>query len=317
MPISKNFDLRKKILDGLIAKRLPAYSREELFDKLNNTLLDVDYQEISKRQFAYDIEQLKLEAFRLNGELKYNRSTRYYYYEPEDFSITGIPVSNKDIELLTQAIAILKQINGLKTTRELEIIIERLAEKIGVNVSDLDDVILFDNVPGLRGIEHLNGLLNAAIAKTPINISYKAFGKPKSEFTLHPYFLKEYNNRWYIFGLNEKYKEINNIPLDRILAFEEASIGFDNGKNQSPKSYFKDIIGVTRNDTPRETLYFEFKMPRGNYVLTKPLHHSQKEELSTNDKLVVSIKVIPNKELESLIASFGGDCKQIFSQDLN
>jgi len=41
-----------------------------------------------------------------------------------------------------------------------------------------------------------------------------------------------------------------------------------------------------------------------SYVQTKPLHPSQKSEW-LDDKLPVTIEVIPNYELESLILSFG------------
>jgi len=311
MPISKNFDIRRKILDRLIAKRVPTYSRQQLFEKLNDILFDDEYPEISFRQFNYDIDEMKLEALKAGGELKYSRSGKQYYYEPEGFSLTGVPIQQKDIELLTQAIAILKQINGLSSTREIELIIERLAEKIGVQVNDLDDIIVFDMVPDLKGIDHLHTLLNCIIQKQPIVLHYKPFNKDAFSYIFHPYFLKEFNNRWYVFGWNEEYEEIYNVPLDRIVAYEDATVQYDESHRVSIHEYFKDIIGVTRRNAPVEELVYKFKMPRGYYVLTKPLHPSQEVIKQTKDMLIVKISVIPNKELEAVINSFGEDVEAI------
>ena len=311
MPISKNFDLRRKILDRLIAKRVPKYSRQQLFDKLNEILVEDKYPEISMRQFSYDIDQMKLDALRDGGELNYDRRNKQYYYDPESFSLTGIPIQQKDIELLTQAIAILKSINGLRSTRELELIIERLAEKIGVSVKDLEGVIVFDEVPDLKGIEHLNRLLNKIIEKQVIVMHYKPYEGNEISYIFHPYFLKEYNNRWYVIGWNEEEDMIYNVPLDRIVDFEDSYSEYNDTKRVSSTSYFKDIIGLRKNDGKPQKLTYQFQKPRAYYVETKPLHHSQKKVKETENYIQFEINVIPNPELKSLISSFGDDVKSV------
>lgn len=45
------------------------------------------------------------------------------------------------------------------------------------------------------------------------------------------------------------------------------------------------------------------------YVLSKPLHGSQKVILNNESELIVSIEVIPNYELETLILSYGDRVK--------
>jgi len=73
--------------------------------------------------------------------------------------------------------------------------------------------------------------------------------------------------------------------------------------------YFYDIIGVTRyQDKEPESVVLEFTKDVAPYIQTKPLHPSQKTEW-VDDRLRVTIEVIPNYELESLILSFGEKVK--------
>ena len=306
MPVNKNYDLRKKILDRLIMKK--RYGKEELLDELNDQLSADSYPIISMRQLGYDIDAMKTEALKLDGEIIYSRGDKCYYYEPEDFSLTGIPINKDDIQLLTQALAILRQINGLKNSRELESIIERLGEKLGISTEDLGEILVFDNVPGLKGIEHLNGLLKMVIDKQPILLQYQRYADPEPQLlTVHPYFLKEYRGRWYVFGWNDEARKIHNYPLDRIIAFDEAYVEFDDKHRVSCQSWLKDVVGVTRNDGKAQTIEFKLKKPRGYYVETKPIHPSQKKVNENENEMTFKIKVIPNKELDSVLASFGED----------
>ena len=70
--------------------------------------------------------------------------------------------------------------------------------------------------------------------------------------------------------------------------------------------YFSDVVGVTiptNKDVVRVKLKFSEK--RYPYIISKPLHESMRKV--DNDNHIVAIDVIPNRELESLILSFGDD----------
>lgn len=309
MPDSKNFELRKKLLDQYFSGNLANYSKDELLHKLNDQLETEGYRPISRRQLDYDIDVMKGLASRDHVELLYDKRSRRYRYSKDGYSITGIPVDQKDIEVLTQALAILKQIQGLHQTKELGSIIDRLGDRLGISTHQLEDIIQFDQVPDLKGIEHLHGLLRMVIDKQVIKIFYQAFERDIQERIIHPYFLREYNNRWYLFGKEEHIGVIFNLPLDRIKTFEDHYIPFDEASRIKPSAYFKDIVGVTRLDKPIEVVRLQFKIPRAYYVITKPIHRSQEVVAQDEDSVTIELKVIPNKELESIILSFGEDCE--------
>lgn len=310
MPENKNFEIRKKILDRYFSGNLANYTKNELLERLNNQLEIEGLKLISNRQLDYDIDALKELASRDHVELFYDKQSRRYRYNKEGYSITGIPIDKKDIEALTQALAILKQIQGLHQTRELGSIIDRLGERLRIRPGELEDIILFDQVQDLHGIEHLNGLLRKVIEKQVITIIYQPFDRDAEELIIHPYFLREYNNRWYLFGKEENVGVVFNLPLDRIRSYKDHFISFDDNSRIKPREYFRDIVGVTRLDAPLEIIRLKFKKPRAYYVITKPIHPSQKVIEEDSESITIELKLIPNKELESIILSFGKDCEK-------
>lgn len=108
---------------------------------------------------------------------------------------------------------------------------------------------------------------------------YHVFARPKEDLqiNLHPYLLKEYNRRWYLFGATENDGKLLNFSLDRVdrcipLASHKYK-EYDGDINER----FDDIIGVTLlDDSPVYQIVFWVNDKSKDYVLTKPLHDSQR-----------------------------------------
>ena len=66
------------------------------------------------------------------------------------------------------------------------------------------------------------------------------------------------------------------------------------------------------HNKPVETVLLRFSPYRFPYVVTKPLHESQR--CVDKEKCIVRIDVIPNRELEALILSYGNDV-EVLSPD--
>ena len=62
-------------------------------------------------------------------------------------------------------------------------------------------LIHFDSVPDLKGLQLLNPLYNIIARQQVVKITYLSFNasQPK-EYILHPHLLKEFRNRWFLFG---------------------------------------------------------------------------------------------------------------------
>ena len=59
-----------------------------------------------------------------------------------------------------------------------------------------------------------------------------------------------------------------------------------------------------------------FLLVNSKYIHTKPIHASQKANFLDSGELLVSIKVIPNYELEMLLLAFGEKVQVIKPQSL-
>jgi predicted DNA-binding transcriptional regulator YafY len=125
---------------------------------------------------------------------------------------------------------------------------------------------------------------------------------------IHPWYVKQYNNRWFLFGLDDQKYYITNLALDRIQSLEIAEdIPFVPNENIDFEVYFKDVIGVTipKADVEKIRIVLQFTKGQFPYITSKPLHPSQ--EILSDEECKLAIEVRPTYELDQLILSFGPD----------
>lgn len=108
-----------------------------------------------------------------------------------------------------------------------------------------------------------------------------------------------------------------NLALDRIEGLSPSNVSYIKYKQDDIKDYFKDVIGVSVNPNgePENVMLF---VDRTNapYVITKPLHHSQQVIETTDNGIVISLKVQLNFELEKEILGFGDAVRVIKPETL-
>lgn len=167
----------------------------------------------------------------------------------------------------------------------------------------------------LTNIDLLPVFYKAITNKQVLRFSYQPFGQDRFELTFHPQFLKEYNGRWFVFGdANREPFKAYNVPLDRIVG-EVCEV---NGMEYIPapkgfyQEYFKNIVGVTHEkDAKVEEVTIRTKTEyQHGLLLTKPLHHSQKESLPFGEHDSqwygeVRLTLEPNRELQGKILAYG------------
>ena len=143
-------------------------------------------------------------------------------------------------------------------------------------------------------------------------MTYKAFyEEAETPRHIHPYLLKEYNNRWFVYAYTNEYKGEGVYGLDRIKRLEKTGKKYralgTNGRLRLV-NYFKDIIGVTNfEDKKVEDIVLKVKRARANYLLTKPIHKSQKVIKENADYVWFGFHLKPNHELNAFILSYGND----------
>jgi predicted DNA-binding transcriptional regulator YafY len=205
------------------------------------------------------------------------------------------------------AIQVLSQFEGMPQFEGIQAIIAKLKTDLKTPTND-KPYIGFDSSQDLKGIEHFSALYNAVQNKTPLEITYKDFKTEEPyTFIFHPYYLKEYNNRWFLFGLNtESWKTDWNVAIDRIVSLSSVAITFIENELIDWQDYFSDMIGVSKAENAvLETVILHFNQLTGRYMENKSIHETQKHKWIDENTLEVKISVIINYELERLLLSYG------------
>ena len=186
--------------------------------------------------------------------------------------------------------------------------IERFKLSLNIDV-DGKQVVGFDECKYLRGKEYFATLLSAICNKRVLAIGYKSFQRGAvKEVLLHPYYIKEYNNRWFLLGREHGFDSISHLAFDRIEHISTVTgVSFiENKDHDFNDDYFSDIIGVTKHlEIEPQKIRLWVSPSLYPYIQTKPLHETQKLKNTDANGYEIEIEVRPNFELEQLILSYG------------
>lgn len=305
MATNKNAQLRYQILDRCFSDFRHKYTIDELINQVNDRLVDLYDTEVGVRQIREDIKYMR-DRVTYNAPIvayPYEGKKCYYRYSDPDFSIFKNELSVEDVNNLRSTIDMLGRYRGLPSNAWLEEVISNLEYRFGIKPNS-ENLISFEQNDRLKGLEHLSGLIDVVINHTTIEIHYKSFRGVEFTHTIYPYYIKEYNNRWFLFGLGEETGHIENLALDRIESYAVSDKPFKRNEIIDFNTYFDDVIGVTipNEDVKVETIRLRFSEKRFPYVLSKPIHHSQ--TMVEGEPTTIEIKVRPTRELNQLIFSF-------------
>lgn len=305
-------DERLQILHKCLKNNMAKWSVKKLHEKINNHLAGIGSKPVSERTIAADLVYLKLQKGAPVEPVREGRNVFYTYSENFDFNTPAI--TKDEYQSLLIANEVLSQLKGFALTKELQELADKLKLYINDPVQEKDPPVIFDAPTGLRYIERLQDILECILEKTVLQISYQPFGTESPvEKIIHPYCLKQYNQRWFLFGYDEINRRIDNSPVDRIAGFSPQSKPFIENSFFSQDAYFNDMIGVTKKAGQQpEHIVFRVSVARADYLVTKPLHHTQAIVSKERNGIVTfEISVLINKELISLLLSFGSDLQII------
>jgi len=187
--------------------------------------------------------------------------------------------------------------------RFLEIVntAELLTESLSDSKETLD-YISFDKGGGLKGIEHLKVLLKAIKEKRKIKFQHFSYQSEKSKkYSVKPYLLKEYQNRWYIVGVVSGINEVRTFGLDRITDIELRDELFTPDPKIKPRQNFEDAIGVVYSVDVKQIVVLSFTPNQGHYVKGLPMHKSQEVIKDDDTECRIQLYVVPNYELKQQI----------------
>ena len=308
MPINKNVLIRFLALDKCFSNHGRNYFIEDLLEACNAAIFshNENASGIQKRQLFEDIKFMES----ANGweiPLERNRIGKrvFYRYSDSNFSINMNTLSCTEFDKIKEAMEVFKRIKGIPDFHWIRKLFLKLEENF-VLKNDTSPCISFENNEYLKGLDFLGDLFHYIVEKKVLTIRYQPFQSSEvSEWLIHPYYLKQFNSRWFLFGYNPAFETISNLALDRIQSFEVVHVPFASSKVDF-ETYFEDVYGVTiSSDSQLTKLVLKASPSLAPYILTKPIHGSQKRLSLSEEGLLFSIEVFPNYELEKNILSFG------------
>lgn len=318
MPKTKSAELRIKVIDECLSDRKRKYSTAKIFERCNEELLKRDFVPITAMNSVRDdIEQIKriypgadVESYREGRNI-------YYRYADPEFSIFKTPMKPDEIIQLTQTLRLLRRFKGMPQFDWVDEIAERLGASLKLDEST-DEIVGFDENLDLEGMDNFTPLFNAIVDKQPLKLTYQSFKQDKEEtIIVHPYYLKQYNKRWFLIAWNDEKDFMANYAFDRIKGIEDANVPYKL-TDVNFFDYFEDMIGVSKDTrTEPQTVKLWVSAAQWPYIKTKPLHGATQRLVSMDEKgAVITIEVYINYELEQQILSFGEKVKVLEPAEL-
>ncbi len=242
--------------------------------------------EISMRTLQRDIEQIRYE---FGIEITYERERNGYFIDTENsFNMDGF-------------------LRFLEIANTSELLMEGLKES-----KDTLSFIQFESLGQLRGIENLKPLLFAIKNQRVIRFQHQNFhtGEVKI-FSINPYLLKEYQNRWYLIGKINTQNFFISFGIDRITELKVMDTAFEQDTKTNPASLFENIIGLSDSESEPQEIILSFTPLQGKYIKSLPLHKSQQIIADNDSELRIKLMLVPNFEFKQQILMLGDAVKVI------
>lgn len=328
---NKSAYLRYRVINRCLLRTNLKWTWRELAEACGNELRDFYGDNItdpSERTIKNDITDMdslygeKADLIRKNGKdlrlVEYNRAEKTYYYTDRTFSIDKVNLSKEQEKAIMEAVDLLKQFSNMPFYKHFSNAIGKVS-LIAQETFDYEKVIDFEQNNDYSGLKNIQPLYDIIKNREEVIIWYRPFGTNETyKIKHHPYLLKEFKNRWFVIGWSPDEDRTSIFGLSRIIKIEKRKENYNLNEYFNANEHFEDIIGISIEEgsklTEKITLLFSPK--RGQYILTKPIHKSQKILTNNKSEVKIQLKLKINRELITEILSFGDDVKIIEPESL-
>ena len=146
------------------------------------------------------------------------------------------------------------------------------------------------------GQRFLAPIIEAMRDKVVLKMTYQSFSKSHpATFTVKPYCVKVYRQRWYMLGKSEV-SELRMYALDRIVELQPTGKHYRLPANFDAEAYFAHLVGVSDVKNKPEFVSVRVNKHQADYLRTLPIHDSQHEEEQNKDYSIFRYFVVPNFE---------------------
>ncbi len=302
MPKTKSPNSRLKLIyDFICSGQYPG--RKKILNWLNAQGIHV-----SERTLVNDLKTLRnRKLVKVSGG---GRSVEYLPIDRfKEIELEKDLLDSDDLFSLRMAITSLGHLKFFTLSTELKTIILKLERELGKNESLKREFISLQHSylkidPGI-----FQTIFEATTFQKPIEMVYKSFNSSKSKIiSLHPYFMKQFNNRWFVIGYREDESTIDHFGVERIAKVRIQYREKFNLDNIVGLDEFNcGLFGVSNFKSKVNKIELRFSKHRAPYFISKPPVENISHNLEKNGSIKVIFNCKINKELIAEILSYGDD----------
>lgn len=317
----KNAQIRYRIIDRCISNKYkPFPTKEDLRRACEEAIFGSDTgSDICDSTIEKDLRAMRME---FDAPIKYSKIEKGYYYDDDTYTIDKIPLSEDDIEAIRFASKTLMQFRDVNLFKQFGFAIDKIFDRVHISNNPTDDsvenFVQFETVHETAGgNEMLPDFLKAIKEKIVVTFLYTSYISEKTKLrTVLPLLLKEYRNRWYLICFSLDKKKVMTFGLDRVDELVLTEENYYKPIDFNPDHYFKNSIGITANDSEPVKVVFKIDKVGSKYLISQPLHSSQKLIKEGNNRNTFSLSVIVSEELKRTILSYGAQIEVIKPKSL-
>ena len=312
MNLSKSAFRRYKVIDSVLRNSMKRYPKMDQFIEACHAKLDF-YP--SEETIQKDMANMRLpypDGF--DAPIRYNRAQKGYEYTDPEYSLIGVSLRQEEIDAISEAIDVIRNIGGTRMSDKFNHAVEKILsstlERANAN-EDVVPVIQTMIPPVSRGFEHIELIYKACREHIPISFIHFSYKKRTfNHVLLHPFLIKEFENRWYVIGYSEQHDAIRTFGLDRVTEPLLIKRKYHYSNPQLINAYLNDVYGVFPIPAAKKELIKIHVSQLGtHYFQAYPLHISQtikKESIGTS---FITFQVIASVELARYFLSQGRHVK--------
>ena len=288
---------RYQIIDYLISKR----NYPTIHDIIKKCTKDLQ-QTPSPETIQKDIAVMKMDFPKgYNAPIEYDFKMKGYMYKEPGFRINKSPLREEDLEAIVEAADMMRFMGGSGMAEGFSHAAEKILSFSLESTLSKEELPILQTMkpPTSRGFEHFKLFFTACKYKYPVSLIHFSYRKRVfSHRIIHPFLIKEFENRWYVIGYSESHGEVRTFGLDRI--FEPVTLAkkYIHSPNDEKEKYLNQVYGVYPIPKKKLTkVTIEVSSLATHYFQAYPLHATQTIKKRSNGTSLISFDLIPTVEL--------------------
>lgn len=304
---SKGAFQRYRVIDSLLRNPMKPYpGMEDIRDYCERKL---DYKP-SAETIQKDIRDMKLpfpDGF--DAPIHYSRLHGGYAYTDANFSLAGVALQQAELDVIAEAVEVLRAIGSSRLGNKFSHALHKLLSASMEHRQETGALPVLQTMvpPVSQGFAHFDLYYQACTERIALSLLYYSYrNRVYGHHLLHPFLIKEFENRWYLVGYSEHHGAVRVFGLDRISEPELLRVPYRPTDPDEIIRYLGDLYGVHPLPGSEKTLItLRADELATHYFNAYPLHHSQRIEKRSDGTSLITYSLVPTRELAHYILSLG------------